>query len=335
MSDRKFHSIRAGAVAVVVALAAACTVAIPARAADPIYPPGSRVGLVPPAGMTVSDSFAGFADPDKNAAILITILPAEAYAHVEKSLEPEALKKQGISIEKRETMQLAVGKAILIVGRQVVDKDHFRKWLLVAAANDLTALVGVQVPENDSAYPDSVVRAALASLSVRETVPKDEELRLLPFTIGDLAGFEIVGVLPRRAVILGDPPPEHSKEAPPSAPKEGDAAAVTARMLIAAIPGGPSEFEDRANFARLNFNEIGGINEVHDMVSEPMRLRTQAGYQTMAHATDARTGTPVMVVQWLRFGGGGFLQLTAVAPAENWTGTLSRLRAVRDSVETR
>ena len=47
--------------------------AAPARAEEPVFPPGSRVGLVPPPGMVVSKTFDGFADPAKDAAILITV----------------------------------------------------------------------------------------------------------------------------------------------------------------------------------------------------------------------------------------------------------------------
>ena len=36
---------------------------------------------------------------------------------------------------------------------------------------------------------------------------------------------------------------------------------------------------------------------------------------------------------FLRFGSGGFLQMTSVARADNWIGVLARLRAIRDSVE--
>ena len=326
-----------------------------ARAADPVFPFGSRVGLVPPPGMVASERFAGFADPSANAAILITVLPADAYEHVAKSLDAEALKKQGVIMDKRETMQLSTGKAFLIAGHQVADKERYRKWLLVAAADDLTALVGVQIPEHDSAYPDAVVRAALATLTVRASVPQEEELRLLPFTVGDLAGFQVAAVLPGRAIVLGDLPPEQSKDAAkgaePTAPKgttnetakgaakePAQAAAsqpMTARMLIAAIPGGPSEFDDRANFARLNFNEIGGINNIHDTTAEPMRIKGQAGYQILAQAKDERSGADVKVVQWLRFGANGFLQFTAIAPVEQWASAFPRLRAVRDSVEPR
>ena len=48
---------------------------------------------------------------------------------------------------------------------------------------------------------------------------------------------------------------------------------------------------------------------------------------------DARSGGDVMVVQWLRFGSGGFMQMIGVGRVESWASTLSRLRTVRDSVE--
>ena len=53
---------------------------VPARADEVIFPVGSRVGLVPPPGMVASKTFDGFADPAKDAAILIAVLPTEAYA---------------------------------------------------------------------------------------------------------------------------------------------------------------------------------------------------------------------------------------------------------------
>jgi hypothetical protein len=39
-----------------------------------------------------------------------------------------------------------------------------------------------------------------------------------------------------------------------------------------------------------------------------------------------------MVVQWLRFGSGGFLRMIGVARADTWTEMFGRLRSVRDSV---
>ena len=72
-----------------------------------------------------------------------------------------------------------------------------------------------------------------------------------------------------------------------------------------------------------SFAEIGGIRDVRITMSEPLRIGGQSGYQTMAGAKDTRSGADVMVVQWLRFGSGGFLQMTGIARADTWTSTLS------------
>ena len=47
-----------------------------AAAADAVFPAGSRLGLVPPAGMVPSRTFQGFEEPGTRAAILLTTLPA-------------------------------------------------------------------------------------------------------------------------------------------------------------------------------------------------------------------------------------------------------------------
>ncbi|MGD0026145.1 MAG: hypothetical protein ABSC37_16270 [Xanthobacteraceae bacterium] len=315
MRFSNIKSIRACAgLAAVLALMA---FAMPARAADPVFPTGSRVGLVPPAGMIPTTIFPGFEDAAKNAAIIITTLPATAYAQMEKTVVTDALKKEGISVEKREPIQLNIGKGFLIVGTQAADKSRYRKWLLVAAADDLTVFVNVQAPEQDGTYTDTVVRAALATLSLRATVPDEERLSLLPFTVGDLAGFHIEGVLPGRGLMLVDP-------------VEGG---LDARLWVTALEGGPAEADDRANFARVAFDGIAGIKDVQITMSEPLRIGGQAGFQTMAQAKGSITGIDMMVVQWLRFGSGGFLQMIGMGRADNWTAILARLRAVRDSIE--
>jgi hypothetical protein len=373
MRNRRFRSITTGVGLAVFLLS--LLVAMPSRAAEPIFPPGSRIGLVPPTGMVLSDAFAGFADPEKNAAVLIATLPAAAYSQLDKTLDTEELRKQGITLEKREPMRLDAGKGFLLTGRQSAGKEHYRKWLLVLAAGDITALVSVQIPEPDTNYPNNVVRTALATLAVRQKVPEDEQLGLLPFTVGDLAGFRVDAVLPGRAVVLSAPADEAAKDASKEkeAPKEPEEAAkesketpkdaskdtskaskeaakeakeaqkdiskgsatrsFDARLLIAAAPGGPAEADDRGNFARTAFAEIGGIRDVHITMSEPLRIGGQSGYQTMAEAKDTRSGADVMVVQWLRFGSGGFLQMTGIGRVDVWTHTLARLRTVRDSIQ--
>ena len=321
-----------GVLAAIVALLA---LSMPARSDEPakvVFPFGSRVGLAPPPGMVLSKTFPGFMDPDKNAGIVIRVMPPNAYTAMQQSLSDDLLKKQGLSIEKRETLQLSIGKADLIVGTELSpEKKPFRKWLLLVGTNDFTAAVSAQAPADDNEYSDKVVRAALVSLTARAKVPETEYLNLLPFTVGDLAGFRVANVIPGRALLLIDAPNYPHMVATNGLPEYE----FNGRFIITVAPGAPSSRDQRANLARDAFNSIEGIKDRHVTMAEPVRINNQEGFETVASAKDVSTGANVMVIQWLRFGGGAFLQMIGVSRAEIWDKELGRLRTIRDSIAFR
>jgi hypothetical protein len=301
--------------------------ASPVFAAEVAYPPGSRIGLVPPAGFVPSKSFFGFEDAGNNVAIMLVALPADAYAELDKTITADTLKRQGLTLESREAVPLSIGKAFLVIGRQEVDKTKIRKWILVAASPALTALVTVQMPEAaKSAYSDDTIRAALQTLAVRNVVPVDEQLGLLPFKVGEFASFRVAGVIPGRAVMLSDAPAD--APGPP-------AATLEPHVLVTVAPGGPAQNAERDAFARDVFATIPNLKEIRVTTSETLRMGGQQGHQIIANARDATTGTALTVVQWLRFGGGAFLQLVGIARAENWKDAYPRFRTVRDGIEPR
>src|SRR5438045_7584927 len=82
--------------------------------ADVDYPPGSRLGMVPPSGMLISKNFVGYEDPDHNAAIILASLPPDAYSELDKTVTAEALRRQGVRLDRREPLSLASGKAFLV-----------------------------------------------------------------------------------------------------------------------------------------------------------------------------------------------------------------------------
>jgi hypothetical protein len=302
-----------------------------ALAAEVVYPPGSRIGLAPPPGLVPSRSFFGYDDPDNKVAIILLALPVEAYAELDKTVGAESLKRQGVTLETREAMPLSTGKAFLAIGHQKVDKTNVRKWFLVASLPGLTAFVTVQVPDAAKPrYPDEAIRAALATLAVRPTVPIEEQLGLVPFKVGELAGFRVAGVIPGRAVKLSDAPDN------PSGPPQ---AAMETHIVVAIAPGGPAQSSERDTFARDLFATVPSIvpnlKDVHVENSEPLRIGGQQGYQILAKGRDAAGGATLTVVQWLRFGGGAYMQMVGVASSDAWKDAYPRFRSVRDGIEPR
>jgi hypothetical protein len=307
-------------------LATLVLAAASARAAEVAYPPGSRIGLAPPDGMVTSKSFYGFEDPNHHVAVILVALPGEAFAELDKTVTADALKRQGVALELREAMSLPTGKGFLVIGRQEVDKVMIRKWILIASTPALTALVTVQMPEAAKAhYPDAAIRTMLATLAIRTTVPVDEQLGLLPFRVGEFAGFRVGAVMPGRAVMLSDAPD----------PQGRPLATMEPHMFVAVATGGPAQAGERDAFARDVLASTPNVKDIRVTASEPLRMSGQQGHQILATAKDGSGATALTVVQWLRFGGGGYMQMIGIAKSEAWKDAYPRFRAVRDGVEAK
>lgn len=291
----------------------------PIAAAEAVFPPGLRVGLEPQGNLAVSKRFAGFEDFDRKVAITILDLPARAYEGIERSVFDKDQK--GLTVGAREMFPFGEGVGILVTGKSVDDGVTIHKWFLLATATgrDLATLVAVQVPEPAlTAYPEAVVRKALKTIAFRP-MPIDEQLGMLPFTLGELSGFHVKQVLPAGGLILADGP--------------GDDISRQSYMIVSVGPGAPTQTGERDRFARdmLATAPLGGIRI---QIAEPMRISGQPGYEIRAQAEGPR-GDPVALVQWLRFSGSGYLRMVGVSSRDDWDKFFNRFRAVRDGVELR
>jgi hypothetical protein len=291
--------------------------------AEPVFPTGSRVGLDPPGAMQPSTMLRGFEDRDASAIILIGEIPSAAYADVEKSMTAAALSKQGFVEDKREKFTLPDGNGLLIVGRQEADGKTLRKWLLLAAMPKLATLVAVQAPDADKAYNDASIRAALATIKTRESVPVDELMRLVPVVFEDMSGMRPIRVAPPGGVLLTE------------GPKDTMEATEQPVLAVSLGVGAPEKVSDRDNFAR---NLLGGMSELKEarIVSRDLiKLGTMQTHEIQAEGKDAKNGVPMRLVQWVRFAPGGYIRLVGIATAERWRDAFPRFRGVRDGIKPR
>jgi hypothetical protein len=298
--------------------------AAPVRAADPVFPVNSRVGMVPPAGFTPSTKFPGFENPQASAAILFAELPAEAFPEIEKTFTNEVLQGRGMTVALREPMTFKNGRGVFIAGPKVLNGVKSYDSVLIASLPGLTTVVSVQMVEASRAtITDAVVREAFKTLAVRQTIPDSEKLSILPYKIGNLGGFRVVQTTPNGTTImtLG----------------EKDAVAdVEQPFLLIGIAGGePPKPEERDAFAQRLFRNAPGIKEAKVLRAEPLRIGQAQGYEIVAEAKDAKSGTEVNTAMWIRFGKSGYLQMFAIARRTAWNDVFPRLRAIRDGIDQR
>jgi hypothetical protein len=74
-----------------------------ALAVEPVFPPGSRIGLVPPPGMTPGTSFQGFEDRAQRVALLLSAVSAQTYTKIAQEFTPETIRNAGMEEVSRET----------------------------------------------------------------------------------------------------------------------------------------------------------------------------------------------------------------------------------------
>jgi hypothetical protein len=307
----------------IAALVATATL-LATAAAETIFPLASPIGLAPPPGMVAARTFSGFEDKQNNVFVRLVALPGEAYADIDKTMTNEALRKQGMTVEKREHVQLAGGKALLLFGQQDANNVRMHKWLLVAPLADITALVSFEMPSTAAArYPEAAIRTALATVAYRSAVPDGEKLALMPFKLGDMAGMRLAHIVPGVALQLTD------------GPKDSLDAYDQPHLLISALAGGPKGVGDRDQFARLALAGLPPLKNVRIASAESMRIGGHAGHEIRANAESPQAGLDIEIVQWLRFGSGAYMRILGIAPKQDWTQNFMRFRAVRDAVAPR
>jgi hypothetical protein len=298
-----------------------------ARAESVVFPPGSHIGLIPPAGFEAvaavrgNPNVHGFEDRTNAIAIAMLELPPQVYDDLAKATTPESLKKQGLTLDKREELSLKDGKAILFIGNQEAEHASVKKWILLASMPKLTGLLTIEIPNADKQpYSDEVIHTALASVAQRPNVPVEEQLGMLPYKLSDLAGFRLVRVVGGTLAILTD------------GPKDEMEAVEQPHLVVTLGAGGPEDANSRANFSRNLIVGLPGFKDLHFTSSDVIRLGGQQIYELMADAKDSKTDAQVKLVQWVRFGAGGYIHIIAAAPKDGWAEAFPRFRQVRDGI---
>ena len=292
-----------------------------AFAADPVFPPASRIGLVPPEDMIVSKRFSGFESEEKAAAINFVEMPAAAYGQLVNGLTKDALKRQGMSETSRESLKLGNRTGVLI-GGTMAGPVQGRKWVMAVKDEDLTALVIAQVRGGRDGYTEEQMVEALKTIALRGPVSIEEQISALPFRLNDTAGFRPVRVMSGNSVLFTD------------GPRDMITAVEQPMFIMAAainVPIPPPDKRRQFAHAALNANQI--LKDIKVERSEAFRFKGQDWYEIVAKAVEAESGQPIVVMQTIRFEPDRYVRMVGLTRVEQRDQTLPRFRAVIDSLE--
>lgn len=304
---------------VLAAAVIAFAVASPAQAAEAVFPPGVRVGLVPMAGLMLAKDFTGFVSADQNVKVALIELPPAAFATVDTAVKEGKISPQG---PKPQPFETATRKGYYNSepGKNGIFNVH--NYSVILPNDTFSGYVVVQVSDGaDKSFSEDAIKKMLATTVMRSEVPVDEQLGLLPFNVSDIANFKTVRTIPARgALLLTDGNADDDQGSAPY-------------MMVGIVQGSNVDTEDRSRYAQQVAMTIPGLREARITTSEPIRIDGTPGFETRIEATSGKNDTPINVIQWLRFGSGGAtMRIVGVSPRDQWTAAFPRFRAVRDGI---
>ena len=292
-------------------------------AADPSFPPGSRIGLVPPADWVPAEGVSGFRNPRTGAGIMLIEMAPDAYPSLAAGFTDEALKAQGFTVRLRDTPALPSGPGLLVSGEQSDGSRTLRKSILLAADATMTALAVAQVPADSPPAEAAAIDTALRTVAFRPPLGMAEQLASLPFQIGDRAEFRPVRAMGGAALLLTDGPSDVIKEAEQPI------------VIVAKSFAPPPAAESREAFARAALVANTSLQETVLERSQSFRQGGADWHEIVAKAKDGQSGNPVIVMQTIRFDPGSYLRMVGIVRADQRDLMLPRFRRVVDSVRSR
>ncbi|TDR94304.1 hypothetical protein [Enterovirga rhinocerotis] len=295
---------------------------VAAVAAEPVFPSGSRIGLVPPPNMTTARGLSGFRNTATGAGIVLIEMPADAYPGLAATFTDQALRAQGFALKSRDKPKIAGGSAILITGEQMEGQRRVVKSVLLAADKSMTALVLGQLPDGAAPADISGIEKALRTVTFRAPLTLDEQMAALPFTIADRGGFRLVRTMAGNSAFFTDGPDDVVKGADQPV------------LILAQSFAPPPPPTMREQFAR---QALTANNFIKDAVLERSQGYRQGGvewHEIVAKAKDTASDTPITVMQTIRFESDGYVRGVGVVRSEKRDEILPRFRRVVDSVST-
>jgi hypothetical protein len=151
------------------ALISALLGALPALAA-PVRVPGTSVSLEPPAGFVSAESYPGFQNPEKQATILVTQMPAPA-AEIRKAMTKDLLATRGITLLSSSEEKVGGRDALLVHVAQSAGGVDYLKWILLWGDAEETVMVTGTFPKSAGEELGAAIRSAVLTATPSAVEP--------------------------------------------------------------------------------------------------------------------------------------------------------------------
>ena len=304
-----------------VALVVAATIL--AFAADPVFPPGARVGMVPLVGLNRAKAFIGFETEDQGVKVLIADLPAEAYGEVANAFKANP---GGIGGIKPESIETAAGLAYYTVENAKDGATNVRRYSMIVPGPALLRL-------RRGAGPGK----RLEDLHRRRGTPDVRHRRRAQGGAGRRAARPdaVQDQRAQRASRMS----ARWRRAPPLILADGDETTgfeAAPFMIIGLIGQTAASPDDRGRFAQQIATTIPGVRDGthHHVRAGPHRRPARLRDADRCHQRQGQYARHHRAMAALRRRRPA-LRIIGSSPRDQWAKAFPRFRAVRDGIQPR
>ncbi len=296
--------------------------AAPLAAAEAVFPPGSRIGLQPPAGFAVAEGFTGFIDKEENVSFLIVEIADAPFAQIAATSD-EQWAGQGIAIASRRSLRVDDAPAMLLTGAQTLEGGRFAKWILFVGYDDMSVMITVQSVRPPTEALNLAIETALKTTIRRKALTIDEKLAVLPFRLAALGDLRIVDTLANAAVFLT------------RGPKDAVRGAEQPFLIVARSPASPPGDLDLDALSRLAVRSLKTVEVLEIERSGTAQTDGDTTVELVARGRTRETGEAIIVWQWMRQLDGGYLRMVGISAVADRKRDLAVYREIRDGLRLR
>jgi hypothetical protein len=261
--------------------------------------PSCAVKVRQPEGFETAEAFDGFRDLDTQSSVMVVRIEAP-FAETTKGFAQEHMRPRGWTLHSRQEVEVGSRPALLIHFEQPAGGRQFLKWVIAFGDEKSTTLVTAAFPKDREQELSARLKATVLSTQPEDDAPAEPGADV-PFTITPSPELKPTRAMSRALAYTKDGSlPTKSPEDP----------------LFIAAPSFGSVAKEKRRFAEQRLLNTAQTKDLVIKSTEKVTVDGLEGFESVAEAVHASSGTPLVIHQVILFDEGSYILMQGLVGAD-------------------
>jgi hypothetical protein len=255
--------------------------------------PACGIKVRQPEGFEKADSFDGFGHAETQSSVLAVSFPGP-YSKATAGFTQEQMKARGWTLLSREDIKIDGLPGIIVHVEQPAGGVVFLKWSIIFGDDQKTTMVTATFPKAHERDLSARLKSAVLSTRLDSAAPLEPGADL-PFTIAASRKLKITPGINKALTYTKD------GVIPTRSPRDP--------LFIVAPSLGKGVVVDKLELAERRLRETATTKALAVKSTVTITIAGLDGYESLAEAEDAKSGTPLIVYQVMLFDDGSYIRM--------------------------